>query len=343
MRVRHARRTAQHLPPQGVPRRRRRAARLPDHLLLHRKGLPPPGCLVDRARRCAGADRGGGRRCRRGVPARHPGQEGLRLVPVQRHPQPVRGRGLHLPATQGQEQLRHVDHDRTSQAPPTTVGLARIAARAIRSRAHTVAAVCRPGRCSAVLVRIAAAPVVNFDETGLRVESRLHWPRSASTGKFSLLHVHRRRGREAMLAAGVLHSFTGVAVHDARAPYHTFTDATHVLCGAHLLRELQAVIDNTDPVGWCWARQVTDSLLRIKPTPRPPTPPAGSRAAPSWPSTPGRSTTRRRSPPSPPATSPPNSGPSPGASATGSPPTSRSRPARISRSITTPRKGKSAW
>ena len=117
-----------------------------------------------------------------------------------------------------------------------------------------------------VRARLAAAPVVNFDETGLRVADRLHWLHSASTGEFALLHVHRRRGREAMLEGGVLNSFTGVAVHDAWAPYDTFTDATHVLCGAHVLRELQAVIDTTGPDlgGWCWARQVTDSLLHIK-------------------------------------------------------------------------------
>ena len=111
--------------------------------------------------------------------------------------------------------------------------------------------------------QIACAPVVNFDETGLRVDGALHWLHSASTGKFSLLHVHRKRGRDAMLDAGVLTQFAGIAVHDAWAPYDTFTDVTHVLCGAHLLRELQAVID-TSPGGWCWAEQVTDSLLNLK-------------------------------------------------------------------------------
>ena len=106
--------------------------------------------------------------------------------------------------------------------------------------------------------RITQAPVVNFDETGLRVDSALHWLHAASTGTFSLLHVHRRRGREAMLDAGVLDRFAGIAVHDAWAPYDTFTDAHHVLCGAHLLRELQAVIDNAPQAPWCWAQQVTD-------------------------------------------------------------------------------------
>ncbi len=115
------------------------------------------------------------------------------------------------------------------------------------------------------------APLVHFDETGLRVHGRLHWLHSAGTSLLTLLHVHRRRGCEAINDAGVLPGFTGVAVHDAWAPYDTYTDASHVLCGAHVLRELQAVIDThqlgsvTTPIdGWCWAVQVTDSLLVLK-------------------------------------------------------------------------------
>ena len=46
-----------------------------------------------------------------------------------------------------------------------------------------------------------------------------------------------------MKAMGVLPSFAGVAVHDAWAPYDTYTDPEHQLCCAHALRELQAVTD----------------------------------------------------------------------------------------------------
>ena len=108
------------------------------------------------------------------------------------------------------------------------------------------------------------SPVVHFDETGLRAAGKLHWLHTASTAKFSLLHVHRRRGREAMNDHGILPTFTGLAVHDAWAPYDSYTSATHILCNAHALRELQAVIDTTTGETWCWARQVTDSLLTLK-------------------------------------------------------------------------------
>ncbi|WP_143086538.1 DUF6444 domain-containing protein [Amycolatopsis saalfeldensis] len=63
--------------------------------------------------------------------------------------------------------------------------------------------------------RIAASPVAHFDETGFRVEGKLHWVHSASTGKYSLITVHRRRGMKGMDHAGVLPDFAGVAVHDA--------------------------------------------------------------------------------------------------------------------------------
>jgi transposase len=111
---------------------------------------------------------------------------------------------------------------------------------------------------------IIGSPVVHFDETGLRVAGKLHWLHSASTPLFSLLHVHHRRGREAITDAGVLPTFTGIAVHDAWAPYDTYTAPRHVLCNAHLLRELQAVTDTAVEGVWCWARQVTDSLLTLK-------------------------------------------------------------------------------
>src|SRR6185312_1944426 len=49
-----------------------------------------------------------------------------------------------------------------------------------------------------VRTNLAAAQVVNFDETGLRVEGRLRWVHSASTGKYSLVFVHDRRGTKGM-------------------------------------------------------------------------------------------------------------------------------------------------
>ena len=74
---------------------------------------------------------------------------------------------------------------------------------------------------------IAASDVTGFDETGFRVAGRLAWVHCARTGKYTLLMVHSKRGRQAIESMGVLPSFAGVAVHDAWAPYDTYTAPDH--------------------------------------------------------------------------------------------------------------------
>jgi transposase len=111
---------------------------------------------------------------------------------------------------------------------------------------------------------IAASDVAGFDETGFRVEGRLHWVHCARTGKYTLLIVHPRRGRKAMEAMGVLPSFAGIAVHDAWAPYDTYRSPDHQLCCAHALRELQAVTDSAPAGQWCWAAQAADALTGMQ-------------------------------------------------------------------------------
>ncbi len=137
---------------------------------------------------------------------------------------------------------------------------------------HRAAAGLAPFTAAAV-AGLTGAEVVHLDETGLRVAGRLHWLHVASSTRFTALFCHRRRGKEAIDAAGVLPEFTGIAVHDAFAPYARYPAATHALCNAHLLRELIAVVDHhTDhpraeadmPAGWCWAQQVIDALLALK-------------------------------------------------------------------------------
>ena len=126
---------------------------------------------------------------------------------------------------------------------------------------------------AAAIAGLTSAELLHVDETGLRVAGRGHWLHVASSARFTGLFCHRKRGKEAIDAAGVLPHFTGIAVHDAFAPYARYPAATHALCNAHLLRELIAVVDHptahprTDPgtpAGWCWAQQVIDALLALK-------------------------------------------------------------------------------
>jgi transposase len=127
---------------------------------------------------------------------------------------------------------------------------------------------------AAAVAALAEAELVHVDETGLRVAGRLHWLHVACSDRFAALFCHRRRGKEAIDAAGVLPHCTGIVVHDAFAPYARYRDATHALCNAHLLRELIAVVDSYAahppassgemPAGWCWATQIIDALLALK-------------------------------------------------------------------------------
>jgi transposase len=134
----------------------------------------------------------------------------------------------------------------------------------------TVAAVTAraAGRLDGFLERareqIAASPVAGFDETGFRVEGKLHWVHCARTGRYTLLTVHPRRGTKAMEAMGVLPSFAGIAVHDAWAPYGTYTAPEHQLCCAHALRELQAVTDRAPGGEWCWAAQAAEAITGMQ-------------------------------------------------------------------------------
>ena len=103
---------------------------------------------------------------------------------------------------------------------------------------------------------------MHADETGLQVTGRLHWLHVACSPRFTALFCHRKRGKGAIDAAGVLPGFTGTLVHDAFAPCARYPAARHALCNAHPLRELIAVVDHHGahpataagmPAGWCWA------------------------------------------------------------------------------------------
>jgi len=119
-----------------------------------------------------------------------------------------------------------------------------------------------------VTARLKASAMVHFDETGLRCEGRNRWLHSASTPMWTRLFFHRKRGTEALSKMNIPPDFIGTAVHDAWAPYDTYTAARHALCNAHLLRELQAVTDHHDATtattgAWCWAQQISHALLTL--------------------------------------------------------------------------------
>jgi transposase len=117
---------------------------------------------------------------------------------------------------------------------------------------------------TAITRHLTGAEVVHFDETGFRTAGKLAWVHSASSGKFVLVTVHAKRGKDGMKAAGVLPFFRGIAVHDAWKPYDSYGNvAGHALCNSHLLRELIAVTETGTALDKTWAEQAIDALLAL--------------------------------------------------------------------------------
>lgn len=135
---------------------------------------------------------------------------------------------------------------------------------ALASMARKVAGAAAPA-VDAVRDALAAAPAAHFDGTGFRVAGRLAWVHSASSGKYVLVTVREKRGKDGMDAAGVLPAFGGIACRDAWAPYDCYDGAAgHALCNAHVLRELNAVPGTGTDRDVTWARQATGALLALK-------------------------------------------------------------------------------
>lgn len=103
--------------------------------------------------------------------------------------------------------------------------------------------------------------VVHLDETGFRIAQRLRWLHTVSTPTLTYYTVHRQRGDEALLDAGVLPNCHGWAVHDGFKPYFGFATVRHALCNAHHLRELQFLVEQYQA---SWAEQLQTLLLTMK-------------------------------------------------------------------------------
>ena len=106
--------------------------------------------------------------------------------------------------------------------------------------------------------RLLAAPAMHVDETSLRVDRNNHWIHVHSAGTLTVKCLHRKRGREAIEAIGIIPRYGGVAVHDCWASYLSYAHCDHALCGAHLLRELTFIVEAHD---YAWAKRMKRLLV----------------------------------------------------------------------------------
>lgn len=114
---------------------------------------------------------------------------------------------------------------------------------------------------AALKAGVVAAPVVHFDETGLRENGKLKWLHNASTAEWTYQFVHDKRGQVALRdEASVLPHYRGVAVHDCWGSYFGFAEIKHALCNAHLVRELNGILENSPSQ---WGTKMKDLLLEM--------------------------------------------------------------------------------
>jgi len=104
-------------------------------------------------------------------------------------------------------------------------------------------------------------PVECFDETGLRIEGALHWLHVACTRLLTYYEAHKKRGKEAMDAIGILPNFTGRAIHDGLKAYFQYPQLQHGLCNEHHSRELD-FLEERHPQKW--VTELSDLIMKIK-------------------------------------------------------------------------------
>jgi len=121
------------------------------------------------------------------------------------------------------------------------------------------AALCLEPTVAAIGQAVQNSPVVNADETGIRVGGKLKWLHCAVTAALTWLGSHAKRGREAFSDLGILAGVKSVMVHDGWKCYQEH-DCRHALCNAHHLREL-VFVHEQEGVFDSWAKEMMDLLL----------------------------------------------------------------------------------
>ena len=102
---------------------------------------------------------------------------------------------------------------------------------------------------------VAEAKVRHLDETGYRIAGKLHWLHTTSSLAFTFYRAGEKRGDIPADLQG------GVVVHDHFLPYRGMDAVDHAFCNAHILRELQALIEfEKEP----WAELMRAMLLDAK-------------------------------------------------------------------------------
>jgi len=101
--------------------------------------------------------------------------------------------------------------------------------------------------------------ILHADETGVRLNGKLHWMHVLSNQFISYFGYHQKRGKEAIDDFDIIPNYNGNLVHDRFATYFNY-DCEHSLCNAHILRELQYLWETKKLK---WVRNLSNLLVGI--------------------------------------------------------------------------------
>jgi transposase len=110
------------------------------------------------------------------------------------------------------------------------------------------------------------APVLNHDETGMRVvgpdgQARGQWTHVTCAPNLTHYARHAARGVRALDAIGILPDYMGVSVHDGWTSYRHYQAGRHALCNAHHMRELTFVEEELQQE---WAGRLKQLLRQMR-------------------------------------------------------------------------------
>lgn len=107
--------------------------------------------------------------------------------------------------------------------------------------------------------------LVHADETGVKINGKNYWNHVVSTDKLTHQFINEKRGqKEIRSEASILPYYKGILVHDCWSSYFTLEQVKHEICGAHLIRELNALIEDCKSK---WAFRFQKYLLELHDSP----------------------------------------------------------------------------
>lgn len=113
---------------------------------------------------------------------------------------------------------------------------------------------------AAIKEDLVSSLLLHGDETGMRVDGKLHWQHVISTETLTYYGINKKRGHAAIEETDILPNYAGTLVHDYFAPYLRYGNK-HILCNAHHLRELTFIEEQYKQD---WAKHMKSLLIAIK-------------------------------------------------------------------------------